>query len=230
MWECEWKFNLSSSLKVHQLLPHGQDHLNQPFILCHLFLSISLNLSSSTILVEIFPKALKRATISFRDNLRSFFTVGRPASTGLSNSPENRILRAVPNPVTLNNFLVFKNMFFSKFLPVVSPRACTCHTQRSQWPEWCFWNAHGILFLVSRSIKIRPIENNYFYWSLKITSACMPPVNMEVSSKWSGKVWIKLISSFTAMTVSLSSERRPVKYDCRVKYGAALARALSSSK
>ena len=72
----------------------GDDHF-PPLILCHVFLSISLNLSSSTILVDIFPNALKRATISFLDNFRSFLTVGRPASAGLSNSPENRILRHI---------------------------------------------------------------------------------------------------------------------------------------
>ena len=93
----------SEHKKTDKSLPltKNQDDSSQPLILCHLFLSISLNLSSSTILVEIFPNALKRATISFLVNLRSFFTDGKPARIGLSNSPENRILRAVPNPVTL---------------------------------------------------------------------------------------------------------------------------------
>ena len=49
------------------------------FLLPHLFLSISLNLSSSTMLVETLPKALNSATISFRDSLSS----GRgPTDTG----------------------------------------------------------------------------------------------------------------------------------------------------
>ena len=67
------------------------------FLLPHLFLSISLNLSSSTMLVDSFPKELKSATISFLESLRSSVTGGSP---GRSNSPEKRILRAVPRPVT----------------------------------------------------------------------------------------------------------------------------------
>ena len=75
----------------------------------HLFLSISLNLSNCTILVEILPKALKRATISFLVRVRSPMGLGRggtrvsgapSAPRLLSKSPEKRILRAVPRPVT----------------------------------------------------------------------------------------------------------------------------------
>ena len=76
----------------------------------------SLNLSSSTMLMESLAKELNKATISFLVNFRSWLTLGSPGTRGLSNSPENKILRAVPSPVTYYGGKVRKIFLALKFL------------------------------------------------------------------------------------------------------------------
>ena len=88
----------------------GQPWSNPWNIANHLFRSISRNFSSWTMLVEILPKALKRATTSFLERARSGVCLGKSWPIGLlvnasdprswSKSPEKRIFRAVPKPVT----------------------------------------------------------------------------------------------------------------------------------
>ena len=92
-------------LQLHVCLGFGQSLLRH-----HLFLNISLNLSSCTMLWEIFPNPLKSATISFLESERSGLRLGRPGTPFsspllLSKSPENRIFSAVPRPVTWKDLI-----------------------------------------------------------------------------------------------------------------------------
>ena len=136
-----------------------------------LFRSISLNFSSCTILVEIFPNALKSETTSFLVSARSGLSLGK-SWRGLcgnsmprswSKSPENKIFRAVPKPVTWTKFCtenpktardikthkkqskLWKAGSCTKSygLPAICPTACTYHSQHSPSLLICSGNVLG---------------------------------------------------------------------------------------
>ena len=136
-----------------------------------LFRSISLNFSSCTILVEIFPNALKSETTSFLVSARSGLSLGKSwrglcensVPRSWSKSPENKIFRAVPRPVTWTKFCTenprtardkkkslkviqlveSRPMHKNNGLPATSPTACTYHSQHSPSLLICSGNVLG---------------------------------------------------------------------------------------